>query len=391
MNLNGIAIASDTVATNQSDSGAKTTTNSEKIYTLGSKHNIVAMHYGSTGLNDLHHQFHFNRWVETLGEPFATLTDYVFDYVKFAEQGPKFHSPESELVEIRYLLRNHYQYLRQRMIDEAPRWADDDLTPDDERSVAHKNNEHRIMQEAQIYLNTLEPFPGVDEAWALEVFKKLNFKPKDLWSEVFEGFNFEAKVTRALNKQAAQVIVRQQEMPWDSYLAFVGYGAEDAFGANVTLVCRSLIDGKFLAAAKDLTQVGPGQSQAEISQFAQYDAISAFLRGYNNDIRAGYNWAIGKHVAEAMGDEPDWAIINQIQEKVAEYVDGHSWRTYVQPILKRIAGMNNHALGQLAQTLVQIQATSSEATDGPASVGGLIEVLTIDRINGIQWKVRLPQ
>ena len=47
-------------------------------------------------------------------------------------------------------------------------------------------------------------------------------------------------------------------------------------------------------------------------------------------------------------------------------------------------------MSELVRTLVGLQATSSEAKDGPVSVGGLIEVVTIDRVNGIQWRSKLP-
>lgn len=390
MNLNGIAVASDTVATHRSDAGAKTTPNSEKIYTLGAGHTVVALHYGSTGLNDLHHQFHFNRWVETLGAPLATLTDYADDYLRFCAESPRFHSPESELVEIRYLLRDHYNHLRKRLIDEAPEFAEDDPRTDEEQGLVYEIHERRILSEGLEYLRGLPNYEGIDEVWVKSTFKKLNFKPKEVWAEVFKDFHIDQAFARSLNAQAALVISRVQEMPWDSFLAFVGYGAEDVFASNMAVSFRSLINGKVLADKAELTQVGPGQAQSEISQFAQYDAITSFLRGFNSDIRAGFNWAIGKHVAESMGDEPDMDSVQAIQAKVLDYVDGHSWRNYVQPILRRVAGMNTYALSQLAETLVKMQATFSESTDGPASVGGLIEVLTIDRINGVQWKVRLP-
>lgn len=391
MNLNGIGIASDTIATNRSDSGDKTTPNAEKIYELGPKHLVVALHYGSTGLNDLHHQFHFNRWVESLDEPFATLKEYVDDYMRFGATGPKLHSPESELVEIRYLLRDHYQHLRKRILDEAPTFADDDPRTEAEQGQVYADHEKRILNEGLAYLQSLKPFDGVDEAWVTATFKKLGFKPKEVWEEVFEGFQIDQALSRGLNKHAPLVISRFQEMPWDSMLAFVGYGRDEPFASSIVLFCRSLIANRFLASPEDPTSVGPGAAQSEISQFAQNDAIESFLYGYNSDIRRGFDAAISHHVATAMGDNPDWDVVEKVRANVMDYVSGHSWRKYVQPILRRVAGMNNRDLADLAETLVKIQATSSQATDGPASVGGLIEVLTIDRINGVKWQTRLPR
>jgi hypothetical protein len=52
--------------------------------------------------------------------------------------------------------------------------------------------------------------------------------------------------------------------------------------------------------------------------------------------------------------------------------------------------MSLDGLAELADSLVDLQATSTFAQDGPATVGGLIEVATIDRIHGVKWVRKLP-
>lgn len=59
-------------------------------------------------------------------------------------------------------------------------------------------------------------------------------------------------------------------------------------------------------------------------------------------------------------------------------------------MLKTIEAMSTSSLADLAESLVGLQATSTYSKAGAATVGGLIEVVTIDRIKGVQWKRRLP-
>ena len=86
-------------------------------------------------------------------------------------------------------------------------------------------------------------------------------------------------------------------------------------------------------------------------------------------------------VGGAVGGAVD--VVTRFRRRVA-------WKSYVSPMLNQISGMNLFSMSELARTLVGLQATSSESKDGPVSVGGLIEVLTIDRTNGIQWRSKLP-
>lgn len=86
-------------------------------------------------------------------------------------------------------------------------------------------------------------------------------------------------------------------------------------------------------------------------------------------------------------DEPiGWNLAQEIEAEVQAY----SQSKFVDPMLSTIEAMGLNSLAELADSLVGLQATSTYSKAGAATVGGLIEVMTIDRINGIQWKRRLP-
>lgn len=389
-NLNGIAVASDTVSTSTSEAGSKTTGNSEKIYPLGPKHKVIALHYGSTALNDLHHQFQFNEWIRTLDEPFPTLVDYVDSYVAWSGANA-LHSPESEVVEIKYLLKDHYLEISKRSQADFDSLNPDNTMTDEEFTAAAMEKLLERAKAGLSYLKSLDHMYGATEQVARAWIKKLNVSVDELLNEVFSTYELPTEVRSILKKSAPYVLVRSQDMPWDSFLAFVGYGADEPFGGSATLQCRSLIAGTLLHDRGLRISVGPGSQQSEISRFAQGDAIESFLKGYNTDILTGILWAIKAKGRGAVGENVTDDDLQEIANQTQQYIEDYSWRAYVQPLLRQVSNMNLHGMAQLARTLVGLQATSSEAKDGPVSVGGLIEVVTIDRINGVQWNVRLPR
>lgn len=389
--MNGIAIASDTVVTSTSDVGSKTTSNSEKIYEIGPEHKILVMHYGGTTLNDVHHQFHLAEWSLTLKGPLARVEDYIDSYVNWTNSGKRFHSVESEATEMRGAIIDHYKELA-RLMDEAyERWERDEEISDEEAVAQLVAINEEVANSGLTYLKGLPSYPNLTETDARLAIKTAGIDLTELASRQFDRFYTSPSFLKAVKSSAAFALARQQEMPWDSYLAFTGYGSEEPFPGVMVLTCRGIYAGKLIHVKGEKQEIKPGELNSQITRFAQDDAIEAFLRGYNHDILSGFIWAIEKHVNELKPEGASADLAVQIREKVVDYVQGHSWKRYVNPILRQVSGMNLFALAELARTLVSIQATSSESKDGPVSVGGAIEVATIDRINGVRWKHRLPR
>jgi hypothetical protein len=388
-NMNGIAIASDTVVTSNSKAGAKTTANSEKIYEVGEGHKILVMHYGGTKLNDVNHQFHFAEWALTLNAPLKTIGDYVDAYVKWSSVGRKFHSSDSERDLMISIINEHFDYVKGQ-IDEAYNSDEfqSDLTAENHEKLVLELNK-KESQFGMEYLKSRPMYPGLSEVTASEAIKASKIDLGKFVDEAFEGYVLNSSIKTILKNSAIATVARRQPMDWDSYLAFVGYGADDPFPSVQVLVCRGYYAGQLVCVKEDQVSIEPGGRNSEIYRFAQSEAILAFLQGYNADILRGIKFSIGKEMALAFPNQEK--LVGDVSDKVVEYIEGHSWRTYIKPILRQVEGMSLYALAELARTLVSIQATFSESQDGPVTVGGLIEVVTVDRVNGVMWKQRLPR
>ena len=389
-NLLGMAIASDTVATQNSDRGYKTTGNAEKIYEIGPMHKAIVLHYGSTGLNDIHHQFHFSEWARTVAKPLPKLTDYIKAYIKWTSTGPKLHSADSENREMGFYIFDHFSYINHRLHQDWAGYPKGQKLNKAEKQKLWDDFVERMCQEGYDYLKKLDLFEGFTDAEARAALKASKVDVDGVIKDAFRTHPLTAKAISVLKRSAPLVLSRSQSMPTDSMLAFCGYGEKNPLAGVQVIAMRGIYAGGLRYSVGELTEIGTGSNQAQISTFAQSDAIDSFARGYNNDILMRVKWAARTKTQEALGESAG-DVPAKVSTGVGDDLEEYAWRAYTQPVLKRVAGMNIHSLAELAKSLVGMQATFSEAQDGPVSVGGLIEVVTIDRTNGVNWKVRLPR
>jgi hypothetical protein len=98
---------------------------------------------------------------------------------------------------------------------------------------------------------------------------------------------------------------------------------------------------------------------------------------------------IENKIEEKWGDTTPDPIGWQLAKEIEAEIDEWAQEKYVEPMLNTIEAMGLKGLAEIADSLVSLQATAANSQRGPATVGGLVEVATIDRINGVQWVRRL--
>jgi len=387
----GIALASDTVSTAYSDNGPKTTGNSEKIFELGDGHKVVILHYGSTGLNNLLHQFHVNEWRMSLKGSLPTLEDYVASYRNWSANGPRFHSPESIALDASAFIRTYFEGVKAAIDSEVNEDASLVGLSDEKFNLAALIINEEVAKERLAELKAMPLFDGLTEAKARELIKTHTVDVNKLIEQVFEGYVQSPALLRTLRSSTPYMLARKQSWRWDSTLVFAGYGSLDSFPGTITLNCRGLINGLLVADQEDTVRIDPRDLRWELSNFAQGDAIESFLRGMNKDLRNQVAWAVDDAVRDTMADQIDEEKVGAAVRQALERIDNYTWRNYLGPIGNRISGLNVNSLANLSKRLVGMQATASESKDGPVSVGGFIEVVTIDRIDGVRWVRRMPR
>jgi hypothetical protein len=365
--------------------------NTGKIYELGHLHNVLVMHSGNSELNGVPVYLFVGEWARTLAGPLPTLQDYIESFMKWSGRDASIHSRDSELVVMSAALNEHFGWIRER-IDTSLGLID----PKGEDETAAKYEKRRkalVAKEIQSgfeFLENLPKFSGMSEASAAKALSEGNYDLEKWIDSYFGELSPEESSREILKRSASLAICRFQKLDNDLLLAFVGYGSEESFGSSVRVECRGIYAGKLQAKIEEKFGVAPDESKSAISHFAQGDAIQAFLRGYH-----WKTWdKLRSHLSDKLflynilDDKGESAQSSLIAEAFKE-LDEFSHETFVLPLLGTVEAMSMPSLADFAGSLVELQATFAYSQDGPATVGGFVEVATIDRVNGIQWKQRL--
>jgi len=388
MNLRGIAVASDTVLSKGSDAGTKTMGNTGKIYEIGVGHNVLVLHSGSADLNGVPGNLYISEWARTLSGPLPTLQDYIESFTKWSGRDGLIHSSSSELEVITSVLSEHFSWIL-RLAQSMRDSKSEKETP----ARFKKRNQELVDSQIAIglqFLEDLPKFPNINELVAAKILDEAGYD-LDTWiSEYFpedDAPSDEGKEN--LRKSARLAIAKFQSLPQDCSFAFVGYGLDEPFGSSITVTCRGIYGGRLHAHLDDKFGALPDVSSSAIQHYAQGDAISAFLRGYNERIYKELRVLLEASFMELLTSDGHPIDSEHVVQEILTAIDKFSADEFIDPLLSTVEAMSMQSLGDFAGALVGLQATSTFGQKGPATVGGLVEVVTIDRANGVQWKRRL--
>jgi len=172
----------------------------------------------------------------------------------------------------------------------------------------------------------------------------------------------------------------------DAMFGFVGFDSKEIFRAISRLsvrgyYCSSLQSGCSSDEAYDQSEPG------EVFLFAQTDAIRAFTYGYHEDVLDQVSNFVVEKLSEHMDDEDKIVeIVGELMDTIRDY----GVENFAIPLLATIGNLNLNDLANLADSLIGMQSMKSAASPRPATMGGLIEILLIDREHGFRWFRKLP-
>ena len=383
-NHSGVAVASDTVTTAFVEGGTKSIGNSHKIWEIGKNHRVLILHSGSVTQNGVTNKLLVNEWAATLQEPLSHLSDYVDSFIQWMADEQEIHTPNSEHKRANYLLNDHYYEVKNRAI---ARW--NEIPIEEEQYTSKEEVLNQVAMEGLEYLGALDFNPGfISDSEATKALDndviELDAKIEYIFSEI--GLSDHSR--NILKESASLVLARSQDFPGSSTIAFVGFGTSEYFAGNIRLNSKGFYAGKFIYEVGEYSCVSP-ESGSSVTAFAQDEAIWGFVRGFRWPILDRISELIELHVNERIENDEGENVGEEIAVKVRETIYEFYRKRFTDPLLDSIEGLDLSHLANLADSLVGMEATSAFGGDSPATVGGFIEVATIDRQNGIVWVKKL--
>jgi|688.fasta_scaffold219170_3 hypothetical protein len=380
----GVAVASDTVTTISTDQGTKTTNNAQKIFPLVEPHLLVVIESGSVISNGVHMQLLINEWSRTLEKQLPTVKEYAHSFAEWYSTESDLIPKDSELREVHLQLNDHYYEVKHRV----------------EADAMNANSEEDVVESFKLraqqgleWLEKLDLFDGATDDGDAALLNDLNVNVLEKIDFIFKDIPGLDEVREILVKSAPLVLSRSQSSSQDSDLGFIGFGEKDFFATSVRLRCRARYGKTARVTIADAFGASVFNQSGSIACFAQDNAIFGFLRGAQFDIMEsayGYLWAeLTDDVDET--DEAKLKSADELLSGLRKHIEKIQSERFIDPMLETIGSLSLIDVAALARSLVGMQAIRSAASPEPASVGGFIESLVIDRANGIRWIHRLPQ
>ena len=399
INQAGIGIASDTLVSREEGSNRhKTFPSSNKIYELGGDHKVVVLHSGSTMIGGINYGLLIREWALQQTNPLPALADYPRQFENWLSNYRKLSIDEEN--EIYDLLCSSFGHFSRSLTQELQESIN---LPEYEEDILPLEIQQELVAAIKKYAENIyvdeKPFSDLNEA---SILKTIRLQERGVIEHFIEHLALVAgkdevswEATPVIN-EAVEYFVIQRLLHWNwnpnqASLNFVGFGSDEPIGGRVEVeVC-----GFYLYRLRTrISSRDPEASSSDvyIGTIAQDEAMSDFIRGLDRKRQEAFNDVAREKATEifledgsaAEGSEKIEAFVNSFDEAI-----NHSlWENYTLPFRRTLRALSLHSLVLFSEALVKLQSLRSATAPGEATVGGIIESLSIDRVQGIEWHTR---
>jgi hypothetical protein len=396
INQSGIGIASDTLVTRYEGSNRhKTFPSQNKIYELGDQHKVVVLHSGFTTLGGLNYGLLIREWALQQINPLPSLSDYPRQFENWISNYRKLKINEDNEI---------YENLCLAFADFARDLSDE---MQDQLNLSEYKNEKisdKVKQKliesirgfVEEYFVNDDSYQDITDAAIVKVVREQehgyieHFLEHIAFTKKNDLVNWraDAEIIEAIEYFVIQRLKDRKNMPNQATLNFVGFGSDEPIGGRVEVN----VSGFYLNRLRSLInrrEPEANESVVTIATIAQQDAMVDFMRGLDWSRQKTYKEMAGEIAGKVFADE------SVTDEKIHEFMDAYDdalyaslWDNYTQPFRRTLGALSVRSLVLFSEALVKIQSLRSATAPGEATVGGLIESLSIDRVQGVEWHVR---
>lgn len=387
MNRAAIVLAADSTVTIKVNGGKVHYPGVEKIFGLSHLHSVGVMVNGASYFFGIPWEVMIKTYRTDMlsgSKVFNKLEEYVDSFVKFLIGFHKERIDYSALQVVAYeKLHDQMLNLRQefkRSCSELLRRKFKDIE-DQDNSYEKMLNEYisHLKEEIEKHIQYLiDGGHNLDEFFSSAKGLLKNKKLKELSKEVFGR----AKIDDELLLKIFVICgVRSAFIPDEndvSTIVICGYGSDEYSPTLVEIEVRSILGIRFQAS------IGPkvvidASTPADFRVFGESEIAEMFLTGISkqfiNDFKEEFKNKLSSHPKIAKKFPFD--IIHNVSDIVQESVR--------KQIIKSVAHLPKHFLGNMAEKLITLSSIKSHVKDVDGSVGGPVSVAIISKGDGLVW------
>lgn len=390
----GIGIASDTMTSWEAHGGgSKTSPTANKIYELGASHKVVALHSGGTTVGGLTYDLLVREWALTQTTPLPALADYPRTFDSWFANYRKFDINEGSEVG-RMMCDAFHQFLRgSSWLSEIK--GSDNFTTMAQEQVTQLASELREYADRVFVDDEPGPIPSVSEEELRTAFQRQR------WIKLYEHFYEDVEeylpqrpewpqapeVAEALEDFAVKRLLYWCPSSSTAQLNWVGFGSEEPIGG----VIRVLVNGYYLGRLQgivDKRAPAANNTGVFVMPIAQVDAIEDFVYGLSSH-RAHTLTDMGQFALRKVAEGLPDSAIAQFREVFYPELMHYLRHEFRDPLYQTLRGLSLSSLVGFCESLVNLQRLRSAVSSDEATVGGVIESLSISRSRGLKWHVQL--
>lgn len=385
-NQTGVVIASDTV-TSLSIEGTiqKTINDQQKIWPLWPNNTIAIITSGCTTINGIRKSILITEWKRSSDKTFATVEECAKDFNSWLSNKNQPFNEDSEKNVILELISSHVRKLQETIVQslkEAELYFSDSDSANQVKIIIDS-----LIAESAETLENLPKYSVFNMDLSKKIIDELFEQIDSLVDEIMWDCLPDSESRNAIQQSLPRLLCTIQEIDdLDANFGFVGFGSKEIF----TAISRVSVRGYYCSSMQSVCvsdeaydQTNPG----EVALFAQTDAIRAFANGYHEDILSQVSSFVIDKLSEHIEDVDK---LVEIASEIDELIRDYAVENFAIPLLATIGNLNLNDLAKLADSLIGMQSIKSAASPRPATVGGLIEILLIDREHGFRWFRKLP-
>jgi hypothetical protein len=396
INQSGIGIASDTLVSREEGSNShKTFPSSNKIYELGDQHKVVVLHSGTTTLGGLNYGLLIREWALQQSNPLPALVDYPREFENWLANYRKLKINEDN--EIYELLCSSFRYFAKNLPEEIQNQLN---LSDYENEQISDDYKQGLIENIRSYADEFyvddTPFHDLTDVAILKLIRQQergyveHFLEHIAFTKNNEVVNWkvDAEIIEAIEYFVIQRLKHWNRSPNQATLNFVGFGSDEPIGG---LVCVD-VGGFYLDRLRSRIkrrEPDANESDVHISTIAQDEAMADFIDGLGWERQQTYKEMAGEIASKVFANESVTSEkIDEFMNTYDEALNASLLENFTLPFKRTLGALSIRSLVLFSEALVKIQSLRSATAPGEATVGGLIESLSIDRVQGVDWHVR---
>ena len=385
-NQTGVVIASDTVTSLSLDGAIQKTINDQqKIWPLWPNNTIAIITSCCTTVNGIRKSILITEWKRSSDKTFATVEECAEHFNSWLSNKNQPFTEESEKKVVLDLITSHISKLQETMVQSLKQldlYFSDSESADEVKVVIDNS-----IAESVETLDGLPKYPSFKSDLSKRLIDELTENVDSLIDDIMWDCLPDSESRAVIKKSLPLLLATIQDIEdLDATFGFVGFGSNEIFPAISRISIRGFYCSSLqsvCASDEAFDQTNPG----EVALFAQTDAIRAFANGYHEDV---LNYVSGVLIDKLADHIQDVDKLVEITLEIEDSIKEYAVESFTIPLLATIGNLNLNNLAKLADSLIGMQSIKSAASPHPATVGGLIEILLIDREHGFRWFRKLP-